>query len=148
MFYTVREILVIVGAIVGIISTAVPLIIKLIKKSRQWTKERDWNKIMEMLPRLIVEAEHFTNYTGQEKKEFVKSRLAIFAINNRIAFNETGLEAAIDDAVKLTREVNVREKDEHSTTIMQNPDFKSITNMNQCSRFIFTKTNNKSTEEN
>jgi len=111
MFYTAREILLVVGAAIGILSTAIPLIIKLVRKTKQFIKERDWNSVMNILPKLVAEAEKFINYTGQEKKEFVKSRLAVFAVKNKIVFDEARFEAAIDDIVKLTKDVNKRDKD-------------------------------------
>jgi len=111
MPYTTREIIWIVGAILSVCGTGIPLIIKLIKKTKQFIKERDWNKVMGVLPQLILEAEKFINYRGQEKKEFVKSRLAVFSVKNSIAFDEARFETAIDEIVRLTREVNKREKD-------------------------------------
>jgi len=107
----IREIIVIASSIVGLLATAIPLVIKLVRKSKQWIKERDWNKIASILPSFIVEAEKFNNYTGIEKKEFVKSRLVLFAIKNKIAFDETKFDTAIDNIVKLTKEVNQRSKD-------------------------------------
>ena len=107
----ITEAIIIASAIAGLLATAIPLAIKLVKKSKQWIKERDWNRLATILPNFIVEAEKFNNYTGIEKKEFVKSRLALFAIKNKIAFNETKFDTAIDNIVKLTKEVNQRSKD-------------------------------------
>jgi len=117
MFNTLREIAVVVGAIAGVIGTATPLIIKLAKRTKQWSKERDWNRIVEQLPGLIVNAENFMQYTGLEKKEYVKSRLAVFAVKNKIAFDEAKFDAQIDDIVKLTRNVNQRTKDKIVTIL-------------------------------
>lgn len=111
MAYSTREIIWIIGAILSICATGIPSIIGLIRKTKQFVKERNWNKVMEVLPKLISEAEQFVNYRGQEKKEFVKSRLAIFAVKNKIVFDEARFETAIDNIVRLTREVNKREKD-------------------------------------
>ena len=111
MMYSTREIIWIIGAILSVCATGIPSIIGLVRKTKQFIKERNWNKVMEVLPKFITEAEKFINYRGQEKKEFVKSRLAIFAIKNKIAFDEIRFEAAIDNIVNLTREVNKRDKD-------------------------------------
>ena len=138
MFNTAREILVIVGALAGVISTTIPLIIKLIKKSKQFKQERNLNRSADVLLRLIAEAELFTNYSGQEKKEFVKSRLAIFAINNKIAFDEARLETAIDDIIGITREVNKRDKDKQ--LYIQDNQY-SYRSSNLQNHFGFTKIN-------
>jgi len=111
MFSTVREVAVLVGTIVGVIATATTLIIKLAKRTKQWVKERDWNKIAEQLPKLIIEAEKFTHYAGLEKKEYVKTRLAVFAIKNKIVFDEVKFDTQIDDIVKFTKAVNQRTRD-------------------------------------
>lgn len=110
MTNTIREIIIIIGAIISVLGTAMPLIINLIRKSKQWVKERDWNKVMTELPGLIISAEQFTNYTGTEKKEHVKSRLAVFAVKNKIAFDEAKFDAMIDEIVKWTNAVNQRDK--------------------------------------
>jgi len=111
MFGNARDILMIIGPVLGILATGIPLLIGLIRKTKKLIKERNWNKIMEILPSLIVEAEKLANYRGQEKKEYVKSRLAVYSVKNKIAFDEARFEAAIDDIVRLTREVNKRDKD-------------------------------------
>ena len=108
---TIREIVIIIGAVVGVMGTAIPLVINLIRKTKAWVRERDWNRVMGELPRLIIEAERFLNYTGDEKKEYVKSRLAVFAVGNRIVFDEAKFDASIDNVVRLTKMVNMREKD-------------------------------------
>jgi len=109
--YSTREIIWIIGAILSICATGIPSIIGLVRKTKQFIKERDWNKIMQILYALVMDAEKFSNYNGQEKKEFVKSRLAVYTLKNKIIFDEKRFETAIDDIVKLTREVNKRERD-------------------------------------
>lgn len=84
MLNTLGEFLILAGALATVISTAVPLAVRLIKKSKQFKQERDWNKILELLPQLVIEAESFISYTGIEKKEFGKSSLAVFAVQNTI----------------------------------------------------------------
>jgi len=110
MFSTVREIVVIIGAAVGLLGTAIPLVVNLIRKSRQWARERDWNQLMNVLPELIIDAEQFVNYTGIEKKEYVKSRLLVYALKNKIVFDDR-YDAKIDEIVRLTKLVNRRNKD-------------------------------------
>lgn len=70
-----------------------------------------WNTLSEELPKFIIEAEEFANYSGKEKKEFVKTKLAVYALNNKIRFNEEIFDESIDEIVDLTKKVNAREKD-------------------------------------
>jgi hypothetical protein len=106
-----KEIIAIASAALGVLATAVPFVIGFVRKARQFVKERDWNKVMDALPGYITEAEKFLNYTGAEKKGYVKSRLAVYAIENKIRFDESKFDGAIDGIVGLTKQVNGREKD-------------------------------------
>ena len=111
MFDTAKEIIAIVSAAIGALTAAIPFLIGFFRKTRQFIKERNWNKITQVLPSLITEAERFLNYTGTEKKEYVKSRLAVFSVKNKIVFDEAKFDTTIDSIVKLTKEVNKRDKD-------------------------------------
>lgn len=115
MLETTKEIIAVVSAAIGALATGIPFLIGFIRKARQLVKERNWSKITEILPSLIIEAEKFLNYTGSEKKEYVKSRLAVYTTENKFAFDEAKFDIAIDDIVKLTKEVNRRDKDKVGT---------------------------------
>jgi len=105
------ELIAAIGAGIVMFIAAVLFLIAFSVKAGRLAKERNWNKIMEILPDLITEAEKFQGYAGFEKKEFVKSRLAVFTIKNKIKFDENKVDKKIDETVKLTKEVNKREKD-------------------------------------
>lgn len=80
--------------------------------------------ITEMAKTYIVEAEQKTNYTGQEKKEFVITRLLKFIVDNSIKnITEEMLSDIIENEVALTNEVNVNKKklSQHSMTIVNEP---------------------------
>lgn len=114
-----KEIIAVVSAAIGVFATSIPFVISFIRKARQLIMERNWNRITELLPMLITEAEKFVNYNGSEKKEYVKSRLAVYSVKNNIGFDEMKFDSMIDGLVKLTKEVNKREKDKVSS-ITQN----------------------------
>jgi hypothetical protein len=116
MLNATKEIIAAVSAAIGVLATGVPFFIGFLRKARQLVKERNWAKISAILPTLITQAEGFTNYLGAEKKEYVKSRLAVYAVKHRIAFDEGKFDETIDGIVKLTKEVNVREKDKAAAT--------------------------------
>lgn len=71
---------------------------KVLEKAEEITKE--------IIP-CIMEAEKFVNYTGEEKKNFVMTKLNQFAIVNNIKFNEEETSNKIEQLVSLTKEVNV-----------------------------------------
>jgi hypothetical protein len=111
MLDATKEIIAIVSAAIGVLASGVPFLIGFLRKARQLVEERNWAKISATLPTLIAQAEKFENYVGAEKKEYVKSRLAVYAVRHRIAFDEARFDQTIDEIVKLTKEVNGRDKD-------------------------------------
>lgn len=117
MLETTKEIIAVVSAAIGVLATGVPFFIGFVRKTRQLIKERNWSKITEILPSLVIEAEKFLNYTGPEKKEYVKSRLAVYTAKNKFIFDEAKFDTIIDDIVKLTKEVNGRDKDKVSVSM-------------------------------
>lgn len=84
MLETTKEIIAVASAAIGVLATGVPLLIGFFHNARKLVRERDRNRIAEALSGLIAEAERFRNYSGAEKKEYVKSRLAVYAAKNRI----------------------------------------------------------------
>jgi len=113
MVNATREIITVVSTVVGVLATGIPLLIAFARKTKKFVKERNWNRLMETLPSLIIEAEQFANYTGPEKKEYVKTRLVMYSVKNKIMFDEYKFDGTIDDIVKLTKEVNKRDKDKN-----------------------------------
>lgn len=72
---------------------------KILEKTEQITKE--------IIP-CITEAEMFTNFTGEEKKRFVMTKLNQFAIENNLRFNQEKISNQIEDLIQLTKLVNYR----------------------------------------
>jgi len=101
----------------GVFVAGVSFLIAFTGKARKFVRERNWNKVMEILPGLIIEAEKFQGYSGAEKKEFVKSRLAVYTMKNKIKFDENRFDKKIDEIVRLTKEVNKREKDKINSAV-------------------------------
>lgn len=71
---------------------------KILEKTEKITKE--------MIP-LVKEAEGFINFSGVEKKEYVMTKLAQYALENHIKFNREELSEKIEEIINLTKEVNV-----------------------------------------
>lgn len=93
------------------LTTAVIFIIVSIINFIKYIKAKDWNKVKEEISNLISVAELHLNYTGEEKKEYVLTKINQFAIEHKIKFDGKKASKAIDDLVKITKEVNKREKD-------------------------------------
>lgn len=110
--------LTIISTALGIIITVLGFSIRLIKneKARKIAEKAkkiadDALKMTNFLKNGIVEAEKFTHYTGEEKKNYVLTITNQFAIQNNIDFDKEEVGKQIDELVALTRQVNQREKD-------------------------------------
>lgn len=63
----------------------------------------------EIIP-LIIEAETFVNYTGEEKKQYVMTKLNQLAIDNGVDFDSNRFSNQIEELIELSNEVNVFSK--------------------------------------
>ena len=86
-------------------------IILFIKKS---VKNKKLTNVLEMAEEFteriipyIKEAEKLIHYTGEEKKNYVMTKLNQYAIENKIKFNQEEASKRIEELVGLTKEVNI-----------------------------------------
>lgn len=96
----------------GITITAITFVIP-------WIKNRKAKKILQttvdiasQLRPFIIEAEKFTNYTGEEKLNYVMTRANQYAIANSLKFDAEATKKEIEDLIELSKKVNKRDKDE------------------------------------
>lgn len=91
----------------GLLCTTVVFLKKFVKnKKLKKVLEKAEKLTKEIIP-CIMQAEKFINYTGEEKKNFVMTKLNQFAINNNIKFNEEETSSKVEELIALTKEVNV-----------------------------------------
>ena len=91
----------------GLLCTTIVFLKKFVKnKKLKKVLEKAEEITKEIIP-CIMEAEKFVNYTGEEKKNFVMTKLNQLAIINNIKFNEEEISNKIEQLVSLTKEVNV-----------------------------------------
>lgn len=82
---------------------------------KKFVKNKKINKVLEQAEEVtkqiipyVMEAEKFINYTGEEKKKYVMTKLNQFAITNNIKFEEEETSNKIEELVKLTKQVNIK----------------------------------------
>lgn len=103
----IKDILSIVYMCIGGLSIIVALITRFAKGKVKKVAE----DIQEVLPDawqlldLIQEAETHTNYTGDEKRDYVLSRF----LRNHAELNETSVADAIDILVDFSKRINYKE---------------------------------------
>lgn len=99
---------IIVPIITGL-GAAIPLVIKLIDSTKQIIKEKNWTAVMQMVLKLMAEAEE--NFkTGAEKKEYVLDSVKALqaSLNYDVDLNAIG--AMIDSIAKASKQINVGRK--------------------------------------
>lgn len=107
----IQSILALVGTALPLLTGLVTFIVKFVKNEKVKKVLQQTVKITEALQPLIIRAEAFTHYTGEEKKQFVLTAANRFAIENGISFDAERVSALIDELVVTTKKVNAREKD-------------------------------------
>ncbi len=103
----IKEIITIASACLGLVATVTGFLIPLVKNVKAKNKLSSINKLTTVLQTLIIDAEQFANYTGEEKKEYVLTKANRYALNNNIAFDEQTVSDKVEELVKLSKSVNV-----------------------------------------
>jgi hypothetical protein len=89
--------------------TAIPLIIKLVEVSQKNIKEKDWSMVMQLVLRLMTEAEE--NYsTGAERKEYVLDSIKALQSTLNYDVDLDAIGSMIDSIVKTSKQINVNKK--------------------------------------
>ena len=115
----IAAILSLAGTAACFLAGAITLLTRLIKTAKEKKQALNINKICNAVVPFITQAESFRNYSGQEKREFVLTKANQFAIDNGIKFDAGLVEEKIEELVRLSKEVNMREKDRYNNSINQ-----------------------------
>jgi hypothetical protein len=102
------------GTAIGFLVTTAAFIMKFFKSAKAKRIAEQTIKIGNAVLPFIKQAETYINYTGQEKKEFVMTKANQYAIEQGFRFNAGIVDARVEELVKLTKEVNRRDKDKQS----------------------------------
>lgn len=104
--------------IVSIVSPTIPLLTTLIVFLQKFIKSEKakkvaerMNKILSFIEPAVKEAENLLHYNGKEKKEYVTTKVNQKCLEENIKFDGEMVSTLIEKIVKLTKEVNSREKD-------------------------------------
>lgn len=97
-----------VNYIVSILSglaIAIPLVVKLVEYVKKSVRERNWNKLLDLVMKLMSEAE--TKFeTGAEKKEWVLALVKASADSINYDIDTNAVSELIDNLCDMTKVVN------------------------------------------
>lgn len=99
------------SAVLGLLVTTATFLTKFIKNARLKKAAQQTIEICNALIPYVEQAETFVNYSGEEKKEFVMTKANQYAVENGIKFDKELVDKEVEVLVKLSKEVNKREKD-------------------------------------
>ena len=117
---SIQEILTLIGSILPLLIAFLTFLVKFIKNEKAKKVLNCTLKLAETIQPLIVEAEKFTHFSGEEKKQYVLTKANQFAIDNKLKFDQEKVSAMIDELVETTKKVNMRDKDKVRETVSNN----------------------------
>ncbi len=99
----------IIVAILTGIATCIPLVIKLIQVIKDSVRAKNWAPLMQLLLRLMTEAE--ANFsTGAEKKKYVLDSVQALESSLNYDVDMEAISAMIDAIVNASKSINVNKK--------------------------------------
>jgi len=99
---------IILPIISGIVA-CIPLVIKLVDMSQKVVKEKNWTAIMQIVLKLMTEAEE--NYsTGAERKEYVLDSIKAVQSTLNYEVDLDAIGAMIDSITKASKTINANKK--------------------------------------
>ena len=111
------KLLVSLGApLLGFISTSIILLKKNVKNNKLKKALEKSEEILNHLIPCVSEAEKFINYSGEEKKEYVMTKLNQYAIDNKITFDKEIISNKIEELIEMSKNVNSNAQPEKSST--------------------------------
>ena len=96
-------------ALISGIAACIPLVIQLVKFIKEAAKSKNWGPLMQLILKLMSEAEE--NYaTGAEREEYVVD--SIKAMENTLNYDvdEATIREMIKAVIKATKKINVNKK--------------------------------------
>lgn len=105
-------ILSIAGTVLSLVILCVSFLIKLLQSIRARKREQGQTTLLDAVAPIVEIAEAFEGYSGEEKKEYVITKVNQFAIENGIEFNLEVVSKKIEELIELSKKVNKRENAE------------------------------------
>lgn len=94
-------------AILSGVATAIPLIIKLVETVQDAVKAKNWTPLMQIVLRLMQEAEE--NYsTGADRKEYVMDSVVAMKDSLNYEIDLDAISSMIDSIVAASKQINVK----------------------------------------
>lgn len=94
------------GTALSLFIACVIFIVKIIRGCITKKKLKNSYVLLDAVAPLMEIAETFTNYSGEEKKEYVITKVNQFALENGITFDKQAVTNKIEELIGLSKNVN------------------------------------------
>lgn len=105
------DIIAVMATVFPFLIATLTFLIKFVKSSKAKNVLQTTLNFTEALQPMIIKAEEYSHYTGQEKKQYVLTQANQFAIDHKLKFNINTISELIEEIVTTTKKVNARGKD-------------------------------------
>lgn len=100
------DILKLIVAIVSGIAACIPLVIQLVKYIKEAAKSKNWTPLMQLVLKLMAEAEK-NQATGAERKKYVIDTIKAMESTLNYDIDENVVSEMIDSIVEATKKINI-----------------------------------------
>ena len=106
-FYLYTEVIITVATL---LITTISFLIKSVKSSKAQKTSKAEIHINNILLKLMEEAEKYVNYSGEEKKAYVITRVKEEFLRNKVKLDTNKVNDKIESLIQLSKNVNGRNK--------------------------------------
>jgi hypothetical protein len=119
------------GAVLSLLITSITFITKFLKSSKAKKLAENILEICNALLPLISQAEKLTNFTGEEKKEYVMTLIRQYALDKKLLFDYQKISNKVDELILLSKEVNIAKGSNQATAISNTMSLNTSNIVNQ-----------------
>lgn len=106
--FEIKEIIVVLITFLGFILL---LISKVAKNSKIRKIAENLFKLEDSIIKYMFESENFYSFTGDQKREWVKTKINQYCIDNKVAYDDQNTTNTIEKMIQVSKQINKREKD-------------------------------------
>lgn len=96
------------GTALSLLITCIIFIVRLAKSIKDKKRIQNCSFLDDAVAPLMEIAESFSNYSGEEKKQFVLTKVNQFAIENGLKYDADAITAKVEKLIDLSKKINAK----------------------------------------
>ena len=96
------------GTALSLLITCIIFIVRLVKSIKDKKRIQNCSFLDDAVAPLMEIAESFSNYSGEEKKQFVLTKVNQFAIENGLKYDADAITAKVEKLIDLSKKINAK----------------------------------------